>query len=199
MSSQTLYRFFGSDGSLLYIGITMDPPARWRQHRSDKEWWAKVRNVTLEPYATRSEVLAAERDAIRREGPQYNVIHNNHQITHLPAPSPFLDVDAVIGHCTRQEWRLVYVRQLREISKAHPGLTPIKMRVQYERFSVLASDGYGTLPVRVTPSFVTDMKDLFGPSCFAPESAPMRESGLAYFDPPLHPSLLRSLSVSGSA
>ena len=33
-----LYRFHNRAGELLYIGITVDPGARWRKHRDEKPW-----------------------------------------------------------------------------------------------------------------------------------------------------------------
>lgn len=33
MSQYCLYRFYDRAGVLLYVGITMNPVARWRQHR----------------------------------------------------------------------------------------------------------------------------------------------------------------------
>ena len=70
-----LYRFFGDDGALLYVGISLQPFARMGQHRTDKSWWGEVAAVTIERHPTRRDVLAAERDAIRREKPRYNVVH----------------------------------------------------------------------------------------------------------------------------
>jgi len=74
--AHTLYRFFGHDGRLLYVGITADPGVRWKAHAKDKPWWAEVANVTVEPYDSREAVLAAETAAIASEGPLYNVMHN---------------------------------------------------------------------------------------------------------------------------
>lgn len=73
MSSQTLYRFWNADGELLYVGISVRPWDRWKQHRGDKPWWEEVTSVTLENFATRAEVLAAELQAIRTEAPKYNI------------------------------------------------------------------------------------------------------------------------------
>lgn len=73
--SNVLYRFFDQHGVLLYIGITMDPPARFRGHRS-KEWWTLVRHVFMETYSNRTALMKAERKAIQSEHPQYNVVHN---------------------------------------------------------------------------------------------------------------------------
>ncbi len=79
-----LYRFWASDGTLLYIGITLKPNARWKQHMKDKPWWSEVAGITVEQYPTREAVEAAEREAIRTQGPKYNVTHNTH-----PAAAPF--------------------------------------------------------------------------------------------------------------
>lgn len=71
--TQTLYRFWDADGVLLYVGISVRPWQRWREHRGDKPWWEEVVSVTLESFATREEVAAAEAIAIRSEGPRHNI------------------------------------------------------------------------------------------------------------------------------
>lgn len=70
-----LYRFFGADDALLYIGISIHPFARMGQHQGDKSWWGEVVKVTIERHPTRADVVAAERVAIRAEGPRYNIVH----------------------------------------------------------------------------------------------------------------------------
>jgi len=74
--SQALYRFFDAGGRLLYIGISLNPGVRWKQHRADKPWWTEVATVTVEAHPDRTAVQAAEREAIRAERPRYNVAHN---------------------------------------------------------------------------------------------------------------------------
>lgn len=71
-----LYRFWDSSDVLLYIGITMNPGERWKQHRAEKPWWFEVAKVTVENYPDRKSVLDAERDAIIAEGPKYNIVYN---------------------------------------------------------------------------------------------------------------------------
>lgn len=71
-----LYRFFDRTDVLLYVGITMDLPARVGQHRKDKPWWVEVNHITIEHFEDRAEVLLAEREAIRTEKPLYNSTHN---------------------------------------------------------------------------------------------------------------------------
>jgi hypothetical protein len=70
-----LYRFYDRDGALLYVGISVNAPGRFAQHRHDKPWWADVARIDIEPHRGRDEVLAAERAAIRAEAPRYNVQH----------------------------------------------------------------------------------------------------------------------------
>jgi hypothetical protein len=86
-----LYRFFASDGSLLYIGITADPGARWKQHAGDKPWWSTVANITVEAFPSREAVLEAERAAILAERPRHNVVHNRGTDTGRTIETPQLD------------------------------------------------------------------------------------------------------------
>lgn len=76
MRQQALYRFWDVDDTLLYIGISLDPGKRWKQHREDKPWWSDVAKVTVETYPSRSAAMDAERAAIAAERPRYNVTHN---------------------------------------------------------------------------------------------------------------------------
>lgn len=86
MAQHCLYRFFDSDGDLLYVGITMNPAARWPKHSSGKHWWTEVETITLETFASREAVLAAEREAIKTEQPRYNITHAEKIAPPTPAP-----------------------------------------------------------------------------------------------------------------
>lgn len=72
----TLYRLFASDDQLLYVGIAGNPGRRFEQHAHDKPWWSEVSRVSLTHFPGRIEALEAERDAIRAERPQHNIVHN---------------------------------------------------------------------------------------------------------------------------
>lgn len=71
-----LYRFYSQPGELLYVGITNNPPSRFVQHRTQKDWWTEVSRIDLQSFSTRDDLAAAEREAIKSEHPRYNVTHN---------------------------------------------------------------------------------------------------------------------------
>lgn len=71
--SHVLYRMFSHEGELLYVGLTIQPPQRFRAHRSTKEWWDAVANIKLETFDTHEALEKAERSAISAERPRYNV------------------------------------------------------------------------------------------------------------------------------
>lgn len=73
----TLYRFYDPAGHLLYIGVAGNPGRRFEQHANEKPWWNDIAHSTLTHFATRTEALNAERNAITTERPQHNVTHNN--------------------------------------------------------------------------------------------------------------------------
>jgi predicted GIY-YIG superfamily endonuclease len=75
----SLYRFYRADRTLLYVGITRTLLTRLKQHSGDKEWFTEVRDITVEHLPSRDAALAAEKSAIVREQPLYNVVHNTAQ------------------------------------------------------------------------------------------------------------------------
>lgn len=75
-STTTLYRYFGAEHELLYVGISKHPLHRLGEHRVDKAWWLKIESVSLTHYSTRAEALAAEQAAIVAERPLHNIVHN---------------------------------------------------------------------------------------------------------------------------
>ena len=72
-----LYRFFDKDEMLLYVGITMNPVGRFKNHRWSKPWWTAISRISMEHFASVDEVKTAERNAIKSEHPIWNVIFNN--------------------------------------------------------------------------------------------------------------------------
>lgn len=76
-TGHSLYRFYDARGKLLYIGITNSIRLRFAQHKDSKSWWPQVAVREISHYPSRAAVLAAERAAIIRERPIYNVQHNS--------------------------------------------------------------------------------------------------------------------------
>jgi hypothetical protein len=75
VTAHALYRFYGAEDDLLYVGITVDPGRRWTRHRSDKLWWTEVARIQIDQFPDRPSVLAAELEAIEQERPRYNIMH----------------------------------------------------------------------------------------------------------------------------
>lgn len=76
LRTYTLYRLRDSLGRLLYIGISNSAARRFEEHASERPWWTQVAAIEVQHYATRAEVEAAEKAAIRDEQPLYNKAHN---------------------------------------------------------------------------------------------------------------------------
>jgi predicted GIY-YIG superfamily endonuclease len=73
--SNILYRFYDRAGRLLYIGVTCNPPQRFKDHGASKDWWSMVTNIKLESFDSRTALMQQERDAIELEHPCYNIVH----------------------------------------------------------------------------------------------------------------------------
>jgi len=71
-----LYRFYDSSGTLLYVGITNDPEARWRYHALTKAWWPTVVRKSVDWRPNRPDAERAEAAAIFTERPRHNCIHS---------------------------------------------------------------------------------------------------------------------------
>src|SRR6516165_2240870 len=69
-----LYRHFDGNGQLLYVGISLSTVSRLSQHRHGSDWFAEIRNVTIEDFPTREAAVAAEQAAIAAEKPRYNLL-----------------------------------------------------------------------------------------------------------------------------
>lgn len=76
MSRTALYRLFSTDGSLLYIGVTLDPEKRFAAHAYTKKWWPEVDPIRtrIEWFDDRATAESAELAAIRVESPRYNIV-----------------------------------------------------------------------------------------------------------------------------
>ena len=100
MSRTALYRFYDADGDLLYVGVSVTPWSRWKQHKGQKDWAEEVATTAVEWHDSRPEALAAEKAAIIAEEPRYNVQHSVIR-QESAAPVPALYVGAVCTVCGR--------------------------------------------------------------------------------------------------
>ena len=73
---EVLYRFFDSQGTLLYVGISCNWMARLKQHSARADFYSAVAGMTLERFPDRETVLKAELEAIETENPLYNRADN---------------------------------------------------------------------------------------------------------------------------
>ncbi|WP_406730920.1 GntR family transcriptional regulator [Streptomyces sp. NBC_01794] len=83
-----LYRLYGTEDDLLYVGISNDPDGRWKAHQwgpNRMPWSAEVSRRTVDWHASRPAALAAEAIAIRAEHPRYNGTHNYDDVEFDPA------------------------------------------------------------------------------------------------------------------
>lgn len=70
-----LYRHFDGEGRLLYVGVSLSPTYRLRQHLDCSAWYQSIATVAIEWFPSRASALSAERAAIKAERPEFNVVH----------------------------------------------------------------------------------------------------------------------------
>lgn len=68
----SLYRHFSSDGTLLYVGISLNALVRLLQHRSNSVWGREIVRVEIEHYPSRMAAKLEEDRAIAHENPLHN-------------------------------------------------------------------------------------------------------------------------------
>ena len=68
----SLYRHYDDEGLLLYVGISVDPAVRMKQHESSSPWWRFVAESDIDWYLTETDAAQAERRAIIDEAPIFN-------------------------------------------------------------------------------------------------------------------------------
>src|ERR1035441_10651093 len=102
-----VYRLRASDQTLLYVGSSDDPAARWGV-LSMNAWWADVRYREVAWYATEEDARAMEAQAVVTELPLHNVRLRSSDLTKVVAvrmtPQEMADLDAARGQVSRAEW-----------------------------------------------------------------------------------------------
>jgi hypothetical protein len=82
MTTETLYRIYDRDGTLLYIGKTKRQLTRYDEHHT-QPWWTQAHRIDLEHW-TSDAIDQAERNAIIREQPLHNITYNRSATTTPP-------------------------------------------------------------------------------------------------------------------
>lgn len=70
-----LYRIYGDNDRLLYVGATTNPSLRFVAHQHQTIFWDEATHITLEHFDTPEELFEAEKEAIG-EDPEYNIQHH---------------------------------------------------------------------------------------------------------------------------
>lgn len=107
----TLYRIFGENDLLLYVGISNDFGRRWEQEAKAFSWWDEHRQMSVEWHPSRPEAEAAEVAAIETERPKYNIRH--------AVPEPLIN-DYQVREITSKE--RVKARQMQRYRAKNPEL-----------------------------------------------------------------------------
>lgn len=68
-----VYRFYDRSGILLYIGMTICLVQRLCAHQDDKDWFPEVSRIEIEYFPDKDSAAEAEKNAIRKLDPLYNV------------------------------------------------------------------------------------------------------------------------------
>lgn len=68
-----LYRHFDAEGTLLYVGISLRPMTRTKEHVTLSGWADQIANVRIEYFPTRKEAMEAEARAVLDENPVHNI------------------------------------------------------------------------------------------------------------------------------
>lgn len=69
---QCVYVHEAADGTVLYVGISLDGLARTSAHRDGSGWWPQIANIRIEHHPDRAAALDREAELIRTLKPIHN-------------------------------------------------------------------------------------------------------------------------------
>lgn len=102
-----LYRWWDTDGTLLYVGKSVSLFSRIAAHRTSSAFFSSAAMMTLERFPDEKALADAEVKAIRTEHPAYNVAHS------IPGGSPKKVVVADPDSLTSSHWADVKSSEIR--------------------------------------------------------------------------------------
>ena len=83
-----LYRHYGDNDLLLYVGISLSATTRLAQHCAASPWGEDIKRVSIEYFDTRKLAMEAERNAVIFERPLFNKDYFKHKYR-IPDNIPF--------------------------------------------------------------------------------------------------------------
>jgi excinuclease UvrABC nuclease subunit len=118
-----VYRLYDTNGTLLYVGSSNNPPYRYSEHSRSPlktSWWPQVARKHETWYDQRTEAQQAEAEAIKTENPLHNtrltINARNRAIGTKFSEAEAALIDAARGTTSRSEWlrtaTLTYARRL---------------------------------------------------------------------------------------
>ena len=105
---EVLYRFFDSQGTLLYVGISNNWMARLKSHSKHADFFSAVAGMTLERFPDRESVCQAELEAIQKENPLFNRADNPNYRTWQTHFRELLDMATKKRNVDKLHERLIY-------------------------------------------------------------------------------------------
>lgn len=82
-----LYRHFDKNGTLLYVGISLNSMSRLISHKTCAKWFDQIQTIKIEHFSNRPEAMRREQEIISEEGPIYNISFNKNP---LPREYPLI-------------------------------------------------------------------------------------------------------------
>lgn len=133
VNQPTLYRMYDFIGCLLYVGRTISPASRLRNHRLDKDWWDDIVTIKLERFDSIAELTEAETIAIRDEHPIHNIVGDSlrnriaaigREIDKVYGTPPGTSLKGVYYYywppeqCTPHQFEVVHAMAIRDLKAA---------------------------------------------------------------------------------
>lgn len=130
MTAHYVYRCYGTDGRLLYVGQTKNHVNRVRQHRMTSFWAPDVVKVKVTTHSGSELARKIERQAIRNERPRFNV-QGRWETRSDWTKDDYLDFTRAVfeGHATsvtRTRLELIFKLYQENIGEPHPAADHIR-------------------------------------------------------------------------
>lgn len=103
-----LYRYFDERDCLLYVGVSASAIRRLLEHAAGKVWAPLVSRVDVQTLPSKEAALIAEKTAIEKERPRFNVQHNRKPLTNISVTSRTAMLSARIPHSLAAELQTLY-------------------------------------------------------------------------------------------